>query len=118
MDDLLAGWSWAATPTPEGYEFVVKDADGNEWGKDYYLSYTSYCRLIDLYAQSVEKGRTGKKNSLESYCAEHRFETHSQNPKAVTKEGERLVRACIKEHLKNNVHPKELPTLGVNYVGA
>jgi hypothetical protein len=117
VDDLLAGWSWEAYPTVEGYRYIVKDPEGEEWGADFYASLSNpeklgrYLRLRDGLALSNEK-------SWEEYRERHRFELQTTNNKKVRKYGEKCVRACIESYLKYQVHPKQRPTIGVTYVGS
>jgi len=121
VSDLMAGWSWEATPYVDGYKYLVRDPQGNPWGRDVYVGYTGgndamgiggyYCNLAESHPKQPFPG------DFDEYVSKHLFEHQDTSPRKVRKHGEWLVKTCIKNYLKYKVHPNERPTIGVKYVG-
>lgn len=121
VDDLMAGWSWEATPMVDGYRYTVLDPEGNPWGGDIFVGYQTgnhdngiggyYCNLAESWLH------TDRQLTYKAYVEKHRFEYEETKPRKVSKHGDWLVKKCISQYLRYRVHPKERPTLGVKYVG-
>lgn len=118
VDDLMAGWSWEAYPVVDGYKYIVKDPQGQEWGRDYFSTMLNFESSIIPLRKGYAHTNPASFDTFEKYAQAKRFFWAKTKPRQVRKQGEAYVRECIKTYLRTEVHPKERPTIGVTYVGS